>query len=194
MSRLAIADIQNEVLVLRDLDGNELSQWVLNDGAIPEPDPGTSDWTDFVPQLRVGASGGKYAGLGNGLAMGWYKTRQVGMGALGSTAEEVELFVDMTMINPTIPDGEGFEIEVPARIQPADANYSRGGCGDLWIMGGSNSHSISPKWTDRNDRGMRILILGSGWEWTTNVPKAIPVKATEKSMGLFFWMKYLKQA
>lgn len=191
MARTVVFNPKDDgTIEVTSLDGEFIS-YVVPAGTEPPPPNDSAGWTNFVPQLRVGASGGKYAGLGNGLASGGYKTRPTFLG--NTPVIEVELFVDMTMINPTIPDGEGFEIEVPPGIQPTEANWSRGGGGDLWIMGGSNSHSISPKWTDRNDRGMRILILGSGWEWTTNVPKAIPVKDTEKSMALFFWMKYLKQ-
>ena len=149
-----------------------------------------NEWFPFIPGWRVGASGGFYALPGEGYIQGWYKKRpailRLADGGI-SNIEEVELFVELKAVNPSIPAGEGFEIEVPDELRPSSPGFARGGGGDLWIMGGSNSFAISPKWTDRNQRPMRIIILLDGREWTTNVPKAITEKAS-----LYFWMKYFK--
>ena len=174
-----------------DETGKYLGQRLLTDLPQPEPDPdpqpGSSDWNSFIPRWRVGASGGLYATPGSGYIQGWYKKRVAMLQPMNDQVEEIELFIELMAINPGIPAGEGFEIEVPEEIRPASSEWARGGGGDLWILGGENSYSIAPKWTDRNNRPMRILILGSGWEWTTNVPKVITEKAS-----LYFWMKYLK--
>jgi hypothetical protein len=158
------------------------------------PSPGVEVWKSFIPGWRVGSSGGLYATPGSGYIQGWYKEKDadlfIGDNLFGSV-KEIDLFVELKAISPNIPSGEGFEIELPEGLRPPSTDSARGGGGELWILGGENSHSISPKFTDRNQRSMRIIIIGSGWEWTTTVPKVIPVSG-EKTCDLHFWMKYLR--
>ena len=102
-------------------------------------------------------------------------------------ASEIEVFLELEMDSPNIPAGEGMEFVFPAYLTPNSPRTGRGSGGDLWIEGGANHYSVSGKWTDRNDRPMRVIIvLGNGQEWTRNVPKEV-VKGS-----LYLWMKYLK--
>lgn len=165
----------------------------------PEPQPNggevlPDEWHEFDPKWRVGASGGLYANPGTGKLTGWYKEAPVKLVVANGDkvdVREIEIFIELEGINPQIPDGEGFEFELPAEITPADPHTGRGGGGDLWILGGSNHFSISLKWTDRKDRPMRLLvILGNGEEWTTNVPKVIP-GGDKATVAMYAWMKYL---
>ena len=156
---------------------------------------GVEVWHSFIPAWRVGASGGLYADPGEGYIQGWYKEKAAQLyrnDELFGYIRVIELFVELKAINPSIPSGEGFEIEVPEELRPPSTDSARGGGGELWILGGENSHTISPKWTDRNERPMRIIIVGNGWEWTTNKPKAIPI-SSEKTLDLHFWMKYFTE-
>lgn len=182
MPRLVIEDNG----VLYSLDGEQLN------GMPPPPPngPGPEEWVEFTPRWRVGASGGLYADPGDAGSMyGWYKEKEINLIVGGGKfpKREIEIFIELEMISPNIPEGEGLEFELPEDITPENPRTGRGGGGDLWILGGANHYSISPKWTDRNNRPMRLLILlGDGREWTRNVPKEI----TEKG-SLYFWMKYL---
>jgi len=171
-------------------DGKFLYEELLNGGITPPEQPvtpsGTVEWTAFIPKWRVGGSGGLYA---TPSPQGWYKSTPVIL-VVGGTrvpASEVEVFIELEMDSPVIPAGEGMEFEFPDFLTPDSPRTGRGSGGDLWIEGGANHYSVSGKWTDRNDRPMRVIIvLGDGREWTRNVPK-------EVSKGsLYLWMKYLK--
>lgn len=172
------------------IEGYEGAEIELTAGG--SPTHGIEIWKSFIPAWRVGASGGLYADPGDGYLQGWYKEKPAQLwkdGELFGNVKEIELFIELKAISPSIPTGEGFEFEVPENLRPPSTDSARGGGGDLWILGGENSFSISPKWTDRRDRPMRIIIIGNGWEWTTNKPKVIPVSG-EKTLDLYFWSKY----
>jgi hypothetical protein len=190
--------------------GSEYYRWVYDDETgeliavfkvdnvpsppLPPPPNGQSeDWISFRPQWRVGASGGLFADPGAGYLNGWYQKSPVRLvvGEQIFDRHMVEVFIELKAQNPNIPDGEGFEFILPGEITPLSPENSRGSGGDLWIEGGENSYSIAAKWTDRNDRPMRLLILLDGREWTTNVPKKIPLDPNKATASCYFGMKYL---
>ena len=182
-------------------DAGKLIEIIKQDSIVIPPDPppptdpsSPDEWINFKPQWRVGASGGLFADPGTGDLSGWYKRAVVRLNIDGTMFDrfEVELFIELSAINPLIPDGEGFEFILPDIITPAIPRGARGGGGDLWIEGGENSYSIAAKWTDRNNRPMRLIILLDGREWTTNVPKVIPLRENKATATCYFWMKYLK--
>lgn len=181
-----------------DGETGELLRIVKLDEATPPPPPPppngqSDDWINFKPLWRVGASGGLFADPGAGYLTGWYHKSPVRL-VVGEQIFDrhlIEVFVELKAQNPNIPNGEGFEFILPGEITPTSPENSRGSGGDLWIEGGENSYSIAAKWTDRNDRPMRLLILLDGREWTTNIPKEIPLNANKATASCYFWMKYL---
>jgi hypothetical protein len=154
---------------------------------VDPPEPGDVEWHSFTPRWQVGASGGELEATPS--PQGWYKETPVILviGDNRVAATEIEVFLELEMDSPNIPAGEGMEFVFPAYLTPNSPRTGRGSTGDLWIEGGANHYSVSGKWTDRNNRPMRVIIvLGNGQEWTRNVPKEV-VKGS-----LYLWMKYLK--